>query len=68
LFRSTDPRPAADFEGSDKEKFDYFWKVSQLIYRRIDLLCNLPFAKLDRLRLEQATKEIGKVEAKNFAA
>jgi hypothetical protein len=50
-----------------KEKFDYFWKVSQLIYRRVDLLCNLPFDKLDRLRLEHATKEIGKAEPKNSA-
>jgi arsenate reductase len=55
------PDPAG-FVGSDEEKFDYFWKVSQLIYRRVDLLCNLPFAKLDRLRLEKATKEIGSKE------
>lgn len=59
------PDPAG-FEGSEKGKFDYFWKVSQLIYRRVDLLCNLPFDKLDRLRLEHATQEIGRAEPKEL--
>ena len=53
---SPDP---AEFRGNDKETYDYFWKVAQQIYRRIDLFCNLPMDKLDRLRLEKATKEIG---------
>jgi arsenate reductase (thioredoxin) len=52
------PDPA-DFHGSEKEIFNYFWKISQQIYRRVDLLSNLPFGKLDRLTLEAAVKEIG---------
>lgn len=32
-----------------------------LIERRIDLLCALPFDKLDRLRLETLTRGIGEV-------
>ena len=50
------------FAGSDKDTFEYFWKVSQLIYRRVDLLCNLSLEKLDRLRLEQATRNIATQE------
>ena len=50
------------FSGSDKDTLNYFWKVSQLIYRRVDLLCNLSVDKLDRLRLEQATQNIGTQE------
>ena len=46
------------FLGSEKDTFNYFWKVSQLIHRRVDLLCNLSVDKLDRLRLEQATRSI----------
>lgn len=61
------PDPA-DFQGSDKKTFDHFWKVSQLIYRRIDLLTNLPFGKLDRLRLESAVKEIGRESGTRAAA
>jgi arsenate reductase len=58
----------ADFHGSDDESFDRFWKISQLIYRRIDLLSNVPFDKLDRLRLEQAVKAIGeKSESRDTA-
>ncbi len=50
------------FSGSEKDTFNYFWKVSQLIYRRVDLLCNLSVDKLDRLRLEQATSNIATQE------
>ena len=50
------------FSGSERETYNYFWRVSQLIYRRIDLLCNLSFEKLDRLRLEQAAGNIGTEE------
>jgi arsenate reductase len=56
---SPDP---AEFEGSDKETYDHFWKVAQQIYRRIDLFCSLPIEKLDRLRLENLTKDIGTKE------
>jgi arsenate reductase (thioredoxin) len=50
------------FSGSEKDTFNHFWKVSQLIYRRVDLLCNLSIDKLDRLRLEQATSNIATKE------
>ena len=50
------------YAGSEKDTFEYFWKVSQLIYRRVDLLCNLSVDKLDRLRLEQETENIATQE------
>ena len=50
------------FSGSEQDTFNHFWKVSQLIYRRVDLLCNLSIDKLDRLRLEQATSNIATQE------
>jgi arsenate reductase (thioredoxin) len=56
---SLDP---ADFKGSDLETYRYFWTIAHQIYRRVDLLCNLPFEKLDRLRLEYATRQIGQRE------
>jgi len=43
------PDPA-EFQGDDAETYDYFWKVAQQLYRRIDLFCSLPTEKLDRLR------------------
>ena len=52
----------ATFRGNEEETYRYFWQISQQIYRRVDLFCNLPFDKLDRLRLEQATKKIGETE------
>ena len=52
------PDPAA-VEGSDAEKRRAFWQVAQQIKRRLELLASLPFEKLDALRLEAATKEIG---------
>ena len=52
------PDPAA-VEGSDTEKRRAFWQVAQQIRRRLELLASLPFEKLDVLRLEAATKEIG---------
>jgi arsenate reductase (thioredoxin) len=52
------PDPA-EFRGSDQDTYQYFWKVAQMMARRIDLLCNLPIDKLDRLKLERATKDIG---------
>lgn len=51
---SPDP---ADVSGPQAE--DVFWKVAQQIKRRLDLFFSLPFDKLDALRLEAATKEIG---------
>ena len=56
---SPDP---AEFKGSDEETYRYFWTIAHQIYRRVDLLCNLPIDKLDRLRLEYATRLIGEKE------
>lgn len=50
--------PAA-VEGSDEEVFEAFKRVSFEIRRRLELFTSLPFEKLDRLRLEQMTKDIG---------
>jgi arsenate reductase len=50
------------FSGPEKDTFNHFWKVSQLIYRRVDLLSNLSLDKLDRLRLQQATSNIATQE------
>jgi hypothetical protein len=36
-----------------------FWQVAQQIRRRLELLALLPFEKLDALRLEAATQELG---------
>ena len=55
------PDPAA-FEGDDKATFDFFKKVAFQIQRRIELLCCLPIEKLDSLRLQQLTREIGDKE------
>jgi arsenate reductase len=52
------PDPAA-VEGSAGKKRRAFWQVAQQIKRRLELLASLPFDKLDALRLEAATKEIG---------
>jgi arsenate reductase (thioredoxin) len=52
------PDPAA-VEGSNAEKRRAFWQVAQQIRRRLELLASLLFEKLDALRLEAATKEIG---------
>jgi arsenate reductase (thioredoxin) len=52
------PDPVA-VEGSNAEKRRAFWQVAQQIKRRLELLASLPFEKLDALRLEAATKEIG---------
>ena len=52
------PDPAA-VAGSEAEKRRAFWQVAQQIKRRLELLASLPFEKLDALRLQAATKEIG---------
>lgn len=52
------PDPAV-FEGSDEEKYNEFRKVALQISRRLELFCSLPLEKLDRLRLEKLTREIG---------
>jgi len=53
---SPDPAEAV---GTDEQKEKTFWDVTQQIKRRLELFWSLPFEKLDSLRLEHATKEIG---------
>jgi len=52
------PDPAA-MEGTPEEKLRAFKGAAVELNRRLELFCNLPFDKLDRLRLEQLTREIG---------
>jgi len=52
------PDPAAA-GGTEAEQELIFWKVAQQIRRRLELFLSLPFEKLDALRLETATREIG---------
>ena len=52
------PDPALA-EGTDEEIYRKFRQVALLIQRRIELFCALPFDKLDRLKLEALTSEIG---------
>ena len=53
------PDPAAA-EGTDEEIFAEFKKAAFLLQRRIELFCSLPIEKLDRLKLEQMTRDIGR--------
>lgn len=53
---SPDP---ADASGTEEERENAFWQVAQQIKRRIELFTSLPFEKLDALRLEKATRDIG---------
>ncbi len=52
------PDPA-DFDGPEEEQYVLFKDTGRVLARRIELFCNLPLEKLDRLRLEQLTREIG---------
>ena len=54
------PDPALA-EGTDEQIYEQFRQVAMMIKRRIDLLCALPFDKLDRLKLETLTRDIGRV-------
>ena len=45
--------------GTDAEIFGEFRKAAFVLQRRIEIFCSLPFDKLDRLRLEKLTKDIG---------
>ncbi|MEO8205436.1 MAG: arsenate reductase ArsC [Chthoniobacterales bacterium] len=51
--------PAA-FQGSDEEIYQKFRDIAIQLRRRCELLACLPFEKLDRLKLEQETTDIGK--------
>ncbi|HSS50309.1 MAG TPA: arsenate reductase ArsC [Thermoanaerobaculia bacterium] len=52
------PDPA-DFEGPEAEQMELFKETGRVLARRIELFCNLPLEKLDRLKIEQLTREIG---------
>lgn len=52
-------RDPALAEGTDEQIYQQFKQVAMLIQRRIELLCALPFDKIDRLRLQTLTQEIG---------
>jgi arsenate reductase (thioredoxin) len=47
-------------EGGEEEKRQAVKRVAVEIYRRLGLFTSLPIASLDRLRLEEMTKAIGK--------
>ena len=55
------PDPATA-TGSDEYILREFIQAAQHLQRRIELFCSLPIEKLDRLKLEKLTKEIGKSE------
>lgn len=52
------PDPALA-EGTDEEKYRVFKQVAFQIQRRIELFTSLPFDKLNRLKLEALTRQIG---------
>lgn len=45
--------------GTDQELLQQFKQVALMIQRRIDLFSALPFEKIDRLKLEKLTRDIG---------
>lgn len=49
----------SNIDGTEEEELRGFFVASQLIQRRLELLASLPFGKLDALRIDAATKEIG---------
>lgn len=51
------PDPAA-IDGPPGEQLQAFKRAAIDLHRRLDLFCNLPLEKLDRLRLEQLTRDI----------
>ena len=46
--------------GTHEEVLRQFRQAAMQLQRRIELFCSLPFEKLDRLRLEKLTQDIGK--------
>lgn len=50
--------PAA-VEGTEDEKLRAFRETARVLHRRLDLFCNLPLEKLDRLRLQESIQQIG---------
>lgn len=54
----------AHFEGSPSARERFFYDVAFTLYRRLQLFTALPLEKLDRLRVERLTKEIGSDEGR----
>ena len=52
------PDPAL-VEGPEERRLAAFKEAALGLSRRVELFVNLPFEKLDRLRLEELTREIG---------
>jgi arsenate reductase (thioredoxin) len=48
------------FEGTDEAKHHEFGRVANLLKRRIELFTSLPLDKLDRLKIENSVRAIGK--------
>ncbi|MBK6742981.1 MAG: arsenate reductase ArsC [Hydrogenophilales bacterium] len=53
------PDPAAA-SGSDDDKRKAFFLAFNQLQNRINLFANLPFAKLDRMKLQEALNDIGR--------
>ncbi|MEW6676983.1 MAG: arsenate reductase ArsC [Pseudomonadota bacterium] len=53
------PDPAA-VEGDDESKRKAFFQAFRQLQNRISLFANLPFDKLDRIKLQKALNDIGK--------
>lgn len=50
----------SQFDGTDEEKSHKFAQVAHILRRRIELFTSLPLEKLDRLKLQQQIRDIGK--------
>ena len=50
----------SEFQGTDEEKSHEFGRVANILKRRIELFTSLPIEKLDRMKLQQQLKDIGK--------
>ena len=49
-----------EFHGTDEEKSREFLRVANILKCRIELFTSLPVDKLDRLKLHQRLRDIGK--------
>jgi len=52
----------AHFVGTPEARERFFYNIAFTLYRRIQLFTALPLEKLDRLRVERLTKDIGKAD------
>lgn len=50
----------SQFQGTDEQKSREFGRVAHILKRRIELFTSLPLEKLDRLKLEQSVRALGK--------